>query len=153
MKNLLKLTTLLALMLLLLALLPTFIHAQTSRISWVNRERVFRVFDTNTEEAVAAIEKTVADAFETEEEQAAFIAALEGNLFPPKTGQARVQALDEIQERVERELGADTPILTSIRAEKESAESAVREEAVLIEAEVLNGKETEPLGETVRIGE
>lgn len=116
--------------LLALPLATPFVRAQTGSVPWANRERVMRAFDVETTTAMAALEKTILEALDTEEQRAAFVAALEANLFPPKTGAARVQALDDLKDRAERELGPDSPVLQSITEERQTAETAVREETI-----------------------
>ena len=109
-----------------IALLRPPVSAQARWLPWTDRDRVLRAFDEDTAQAINALEQTVFSFCESEKQQAAFIDALETNLFPPKTGAARVQALEALEERVARELGPDSPILTTINAEKASAETAVR---------------------------
>jgi hypothetical protein len=87
-----------------------------------------RTLDVDTPLAMTALETTIAEFFDTKESQAAFTAALEANLFPPKAGADRVRALDELKDRVERDLGKDSPVLVSITAERAAVEAAVREE-------------------------
>lgn len=134
MKNILKLSTVLALCVLATTLLRPHVSAQTGAPAWASRERVLQTFDVDTARAVAALEKTISEFCETEERQSAFIAALEANLYPPKTGAARVQVLEEIKERVARELGTDSPVFATISAEKEAAETVLREETARQEA-------------------
>lgn len=134
MKNILKLTTVLALCVLATALLRPHVSAQTGVATWTSRERVLQTFDVDTARALAALEKTISEFCETEEKQAAFIASFEANLFPPKTGAARVQVLEEIKERVACELGTDNPVFVTVSAEKEAVESVLREEAARQEA-------------------
>lgn len=102
--------------------------AQPEATPWTSRDRVMRTLDVDTSRAMAALETTIAAFFDTKESQAAFIAAFEANLFPPKTGADRVRVLDDLKDRVERDLGKDSPVLVSITAERAAVEAAVREE-------------------------
>lgn len=117
------------------ALAASMAGAQHETPPWTSRDRVIRTLDVDTSRAMAALETTISAFFDTKESQAAFIAAFEANLFPPKTGADRVRALDDLKDRVERDLGKDSPVLVSITAEREVVEAAVRaEEARRVES-------------------
>ena len=102
--------------------------AQHETPPWTSRDRVMRTLDVDTSRAMTALETTITEFFDTKESQAAFIAAFEANLFPPKTGADRVRVLDDLKDRVERDLGKDSPVLVFITAERAAVEAAVREE-------------------------